>query len=38
VVRPEWSTEKPMKGWDVLTEEIDRQAIARAEKKWGDFT
>lgn len=37
VIRPEWSTTKHMKGWDVLTEEIDRQALARAEKKWGDI-
>lgn len=37
VIRPEWVSTKQMKGWDILTEEIDKQAIARAEKKWGDL-
>ena len=37
IVRPEWSSTKQMKGWDNLVDEIDRQAIAKAEKTWGDL-
>lgn len=37
VVRPEWSTQKVMRGWDSLVEEIDRQAIARSEKNWREL-
>lgn len=37
VVRPEWSSHKPMRGWESLVEEIDRQAIAKSEKNWGEM-
>lgn len=37
VVRPEWSTTKTIKGWDTLVEEIDKQALARSERDWGEF-
>jgi hypothetical protein len=37
VVRPEWSTTKTIKGWDSLVEEIDKQALARSERDWGEF-
>lgn len=37
VVRPEWSTEKVMRDWESLTQEIDRQALMRSEKQWGDI-
>lgn len=33
-VRPEWSEEKVIKGWDVLVEEIESQALAKAERTW----
>ena len=36
-IRPEWTAEKQIRGWDSLVEEIDRQALARSEKKWGDI-
>lgn len=37
VVRHEWATQKAMKGWDSLVEEITKQKLARAEKDWGDL-
>ena len=37
VVRPEWSTQKKMRGWDTLVEEIDRQALAKSEKNWREL-
>lgn len=37
VVRPEWSAEKKMRGWDSLVEEIDRQALAKSEKNWREM-
>jgi hypothetical protein len=37
VVRPEWSTQRQMRGWESLVEEIDRQAIAKSEKNWGEM-
>lgn len=37
VVRPEWSSKKTMKGWDTLVEEIDKQAMARSERNWGEL-
>lgn len=37
VVRPEWSTQKVMRDWESLTEEIDRQVLLKSEKKWGDY-
>lgn len=33
-VRPEWETPRNVKGWDILTQEINAQALARAEKQW----
>ena len=37
VVRPEWTGQRQMKSWEALTEEIDKQKLARAEKTWGDM-
>lgn len=37
VVRPEWSSEKKMRGWDSLVEEIDRQVLAKSEKNWREL-
>lgn len=37
VVRPEWHTEKQMRSWESLTQEIDKQKLARSEKTWGDI-
>lgn len=37
VVRPEWSTQKIMRGWDSLVEEIDKQSLARSEKNWREL-
>lgn len=36
VIRPEWSTTKRMRSWEDLTQEIDKQKLAKAEKTWGD--
>lgn len=36
VVRPEWHSPKSMKSWETLTEEINQQKLARAEKVWGE--
>ncbi len=33
-IRPEWSEEKTIKSWDVLVEEIESQALAKAERTW----
>lgn len=33
-IRPEWSEEKTIKSWDVLVEEIENQALAKAERTW----
>lgn len=33
-IRPEWSEEKTIKSWDVLVEEIESQALAKAERNW----
>lgn len=35
-VRPEWSEEKVIKTWDVLVEEIESQALAKAERTWNE--
>jgi len=37
VVRPEWSAEKVMRDWESLTQEIDRQALMKSEKQWGEI-
>lgn len=37
-IRPEWSTTKQQRrSWDLLTEEIDKQRIAKAEKSWREI-
>lgn len=36
-VRPEWSTGREMKGWDVLVEEIESQELAKKERSWGEI-
>ena len=33
-IRLEWSEEKTIKSWDVLVEEIESQALAKAERTW----
>jgi len=35
-IRLEWSEEKTMKSWDVLVEEIESQALAKAERTWNE--
>lgn len=36
-VRPEWNgANKVPKSWETLVEELDNQALARAERTWGD--
>lgn len=35
-IRPEWSEEKVIKSWDVLVEEIETQALAKAERTWNE--
>jgi hypothetical protein len=37
VVRPEWSDRVPRKNWEQLVEEVDRQALMRAERNWSDM-
>lgn len=34
IVRPEWSEDRLIKSWDVLVEEIEAQALAKAERTW----
>ena len=36
IVRPEWSGEQTTRQWGEITAEIDRQAIMKADKTWGD--
>lgn len=36
VVRPEWNSEREIKGWDDLVKEIDSQELAKRERTWGD--
>lgn len=33
-IRPEWTEDKVLKGWDVIVEEIESQALAKAERTW----
>lgn len=35
-IRPEWVDGRKVKGWDTLVEEIDRQALAKAERTWNE--
>jgi hypothetical protein len=37
VARPEWNQDKEIKQWDSLIEEIDGQAILKAERNWTDI-
>lgn len=37
VVRPEWTDASGGRTWDTLVKEIDRQAIMKAEKQWGEM-
>ena len=34
VPRPEWVSERNIKGWDTLSKELDAQALAKAEREW----
>ena len=34
VVRPEWSEGPQARAWDQIVEEVDRQALLRAERTW----
>ena len=36
VVRPEWSEDRVPKSWEALVEEIETQALAKAERTWND--
>lgn len=36
VSRPEWAAPRQIRGWDTLSEELDRQALMRADRTWGD--
>lgn len=36
VVRPEWSESRTKKAWDSVVQEVEAQALARAERNWGD--
>lgn len=37
VVRPEWSDNLRKRSWDELVEEVDRQALMRAERNWSEL-
>lgn len=34
--RPEWVEKRIVKGWQEITEEIDRQSLVKAERSWKD--
>lgn len=34
IVRPEWSSERVIKSWDTLVQEMDEQALKAANKTW----
>jgi hypothetical protein len=34
--RPEWITKRDVRGWADLTAELERQALAKAEREWKD--
>ncbi len=36
IVRPEWHGDPQIRNWDDITQEIDRQAIMKANKTWDD--
>jgi len=33
-IRPEWEEERTIVGWDKLSEELDIQALKKAEREW----
>ena len=35
--RPEWGSEKTMRSWDVVVQEIERQKVQHSEATWGDI-
>lgn len=36
IVRPEWVEDRVPKSWESLVEEIENQALAKAERTWND--
>lgn len=34
VLRPEWDVQKPIRQWDTLVSEMEKQALKAAEKTW----
>lgn len=36
IVRPEWVSGRDVRGWDELSQELEAQALARAERAWQD--
>lgn len=37
IARPEWNQDKEIKQWDSLIEEIDGQALLKAERSWTEI-
>jgi hypothetical protein len=37
IVRPEWVGDQQRRGWDELVSEVERQALLRTEKTWGEY-
>lgn len=37
VQRPEWHESEPVRSWDLVVEELNKQALKKAEKAWGDL-
>lgn len=36
IARPEWVGGRTIRGWDELSQELDAQALAKAERSWKD--
>lgn len=36
VIRPEWASESQARSWGTLVEELDKQALMRAERDWNE--
>lgn len=36
VIRPEWDNRPELRSWDVVVNELEAQAMRKAEKTWGD--
>lgn len=36
VMRPEWRNPRSIRGWDDIANELEEQALRRAEKTWGE--